>query len=182
MRVVTIKMIDFLKNKGLKAFYEISAIAEHPNLLFSNDKEQYHSEAQFNLYTIQHLNKLIKKNNISINELQQIFGFIETSWSDYLSKYYRGKSFIFYVWADDQIPAFRFSVVSYYEGIELPFRCSLNKVNDMIEVLSLYVNKAQFDGVTTLELDDADETDEASPSSDSDNVYTLTVYSKKIIG
>lgn len=172
-------MIDFLKNKGLKAFYEISAIAEQPNLLFSNDKEQYHSEAQYNQYTIQKLNKLIHKHNISIKELQQIFGYIETSWSDYLSKYYRGKSFIFYVWADDQIPAFRVSVVSYYEGVELPFRCSLNKVNDMIEVLTPYVDKAQSDGVAAFELAEADE---ASPSSEADNVYKLIVYSKKIIG
>lgn len=52
-------MIDFLKNKGIKAFHEILEIAEHPNLLFSSDKEQYNSEAQHNLYTIQKLNKLI---------------------------------------------------------------------------------------------------------------------------
>jgi len=173
-------VIGFLKNKGIKAFYEISAIAEHPNLLFSNDRQQYYSEAQFNLYTLQKLNKLIKKNKLSLNELQQIFGYIETSWSDYLRKYYRGKSFIFYLWGDEQIPAIRFSVVSYYEGVELPFRCSLNKVNDMSEVLSQYVNKTQFDGVTIIELDKADETDKASSSSESDYGYTLTVYSKKI--
>ncbi|MCM3203999.1 hypothetical protein [Paenibacillus illinoisensis] len=173
-------MIDYLKNKGIKAFYEISTIAEHPNLLFSNDREQYFSEAQFNLYTIQKLNKLIKKHKLSLNELQQIFGYIETSWTNYLRKYYRGKSFIFYLWGDEQIPEIRFSVVSYYEGVELPFRCSLNKVHDMSEVLSLYVNKTQFDGVTIIELDEVDETDN-SPSSGSDYGYTLTVYSRKII-
>jgi len=173
-------VIGFLKNKGIKAFYEISAIAEHPNLLFSNDRQQYYSEAQFNLYTLQKLNKLIKKNKLSLNELQQIFGYIETSWSDYLRKYYRGKSFIFYLWGDEQIPAIRFSVVSYYEGVELPFRCSINKVNDMSGVLSQYVNKTQFDGVTIIELDKADEKDKASSSFESDYGYTLTVYSKKI--
>lgn len=54
-------MIGFLKNKELKAFHEILEVAEHPSLLFSNDKEQYNSEARYNLYTIQKLNKLIKK-------------------------------------------------------------------------------------------------------------------------
>lgn len=169
-------MIDFLKNKGIKAFHEILEIAEHPNLLFSSDKEQYNSEAQHNLYTIQKLNKLIKKNNISIYELQQVFGFIETSWSEYLKKVYQGKSFVFYVWGDYQIPAIRVSVVSYYEDIELPFECLLNKVNDMSEVLRLYVDKAEFAGMAIMESNEAEEV--SNP--ESDNIYTLTVYSKKI--
>jgi hypothetical protein len=58
-------MIDFLKNKGIKAFHEILEIAEHPNLLFSNDKQQYYAEARYNLYTIQKMNRLIRKNSIS---------------------------------------------------------------------------------------------------------------------
>jgi hypothetical protein len=124
------------------------------------------------------LNKLIKKNSFSLNELQQVIGFIETSWTRYLSKYYEGKSFVFYFWGDYQIPAIRLSIVSYYEGIELPFGCVLNKVNDMSEVLSLFVDKAEFDGMTIIESDGADEVS----SLDSDNNgYTLTVYSKKII-
>ncbi|WP_409345212.1 hypothetical protein [Paenibacillus sp. MBLB4367] len=170
------KMIDFLKKMGIKAFYEILEIAEHPNLLFSNDKEQYFAEARYNQYTIQILNKLIKKNRTSLNELQQVIGFIETSWSTYLSKYYKGKSFVFYFWCDFQIPAIRVSVVSYYEGVELPFGCVLNMVNDKSEVLSLYVNKADFDGMTIIESDGAEEVSNL----ESDNGYTLTVYSKKI--
>ncbi|MFD0716266.1 hypothetical protein [Paenibacillus sp. GCM10027626] len=46
------RMIDFLKKKGIEAFQEILEIAEHPNLVFSNDKEQYYAEARYNLYTI----------------------------------------------------------------------------------------------------------------------------------
>jgi len=40
-------MINYLKNKGIKAFCEILEIVEHPNLLFSNDKEQYNAEARY---------------------------------------------------------------------------------------------------------------------------------------
>lgn len=54
-------MIDFLRNKGIKAYHEVTEIAEQPNLLFSNDKEQYNAKANYNLYTIQKLNKLIKR-------------------------------------------------------------------------------------------------------------------------
>lgn len=50
-----------------------------------------------------------------------------------------------------QIPAIRVSVVSYYEGTDLPFGCALNKVSDMGEVLSLYMKKAKFDGLIITE-------------------------------
>ncbi|MBJ6362483.1 hypothetical protein ACFOQM_14550 [Paenibacillus sp. GCM10012307] len=170
-------MINFLKNKRIKAYYEILEIAKHPNLLFSNDKEQYNAEARYNLYTIQKLNKLIKKKNISMNELQHVFGFIETSWSRYLREHYQGKSFVFYFWGDYQIPAIRVSIVSYHEGIELPFECDLKKVNDMNDVLSLYLDKADFDGMTFIESDGIDEVSNLEP----DNGYMLTVYTKEII-
>ncbi|MBT2289070.1 hypothetical protein J7E73_07965 [Paenibacillus albidus] len=164
-------MIDFLKNKGIKAFHEILEIAERPDLLFSNDKKQYNAEARYNLYTIQKLNKLIRKNRISLNELVQIISFIEDSWSEYLSKHYQGRSFVFYSWVDYQIPAIRLSVVSFYEGIELPFGCVLEKVNDISEVLSLYVDNAEFEGSFESGNNDYTLNDD----------YTLRVYSKKII-
>lgn len=66
-------MIDFLRNKAVKAYNEIIDIAEQPNLLFSNDKGQYNAEASYNLYTIQKLNKLIKKSSISIGELEKVY-------------------------------------------------------------------------------------------------------------
>ncbi|GAA4837596.1 hypothetical protein GCM10023310_13970 [Paenibacillus vulneris] len=106
-------MIDFLRNKAVKAYDEINDIAEQPNLLFSNDKGQYNAEASYNLYTIQKLNKLIKKSSISIGELEKVFIFIEASWSTYLKKHYRDRSFIFYIWGDYQMPAIKLSVVSF---------------------------------------------------------------------
>ncbi|MGZ9586523.1 hypothetical protein [Paenibacillus marinisediminis] len=150
-------MIGFLKNKGIKAYHEVTEIAEQPNLLFSNDREQYNTEANYNLYAITKLNKMIKKDSISITELKQVFGFIEGSWSVYLCKHYKGKSFVFYFWGDYLMPAIRVSVVSYYEGLELPFGCVLNKVDDMKEVFSQYKEKAQFDSISVFETDDFDE-------------------------
>jgi hypothetical protein len=171
-------MIEFLKTKRIKAFHEIIAIAEKPDLLFSNDREQYNAEALYNLYTLQKLNKLIRKGHISMNELAQVFNFIETSWSVYLSKHYKntGKDFVFYCWGDYQIPAIRFSIVSYYEGLELPFTCVLNKVNDMKDVLSEYITKAQLEGISIMEEQTPHEVTNLEPG----KPYTLTLYSKKI--
>lgn len=66
--------------------------------------------------------------------------------------------------------------MSYYEDIELPFECLLNKVNDMSEVLRLYVDKAEFAGMAIIESNEAEEVSNL----ESDNIYALTVYSKKI--
>lgn len=169
-------MIDFLKNKGIKAFQEIQEIAERPDLLFSNDQGQYEAEARYNVYTIQKLNKLIKKNLISLNEFQQVIEYIKTSWTQNLSTYYQGKTFVFYIWGDYQIPAIRVSVVSYYERVELPFGCALNKVSDIGEVLSLYMEKARFDGLIIMEAEG-----EVCTPLETNNVDRLTVYLKKII-
>ncbi|MCK9858948.1 hypothetical protein [Paenibacillus sp. ATY16] len=152
-------MIEFLKNKGIKAYNEIVEIAEQPNLLFSNDSGQYYAEANYNLYTIQKLNKLI----------------IENSWSVYLNKYFRGKSFVFYVWGDFQIPAIRLSVVSYYEGLELPFGCTLNKGSNIQNVLFQYKEEAQFHGFTIAETEDSNLNDD-----ETERDHILTVYSKII--
>ncbi|OPH54965.1 hypothetical protein BC351_30040 [Paenibacillus ferrarius] len=168
-------MIDFLKVKGIKAYNEIIEIAEQPNLLFSNDSGQYNAEANYNLYTIQKLNKLIKKNSISICELEKVFIFVETSWSAYLNKHYKDKSFLFYIWGDCQIPAIRLSIVSFYEGLELPFGCILNKVKDIQNLLIQYKEKAQFDGITIIETDESDLNEDETESE-----YILTVYSKII--
>lgn len=168
-------MIEFLINKGIKAYNEIIEIAEQPNLLFSNDSGQYNAEANYNLYSIQKLNKLIKKDSVSIPELEKIFIFIEKSWSAYLNKHYRGKSFLFYVWGDYQAPAIRLSVVSFYEGLELPFGGILNKVNNIQNVLIQYKEKAQFEGITIIE------TDELNLNYEETGIdYILTVYSKII--
>ncbi|WP_079914443.1 hypothetical protein [Paenibacillus sp. 32352] len=168
-------MIDFLRNKAVKAYNEIIDIAEQPNLLFSNDKSQYNAEASYNLYTIQKLNKLIKKSSISIGEMEKVFIFIEASWSTYLKKHYRDRSFIFYIWGDYQMPAIKLSVVSFYEGFELPFGCILNKVSDMQDVLFQYKEKAYFDGITIIEMDESILNEE-----ELENDYILTVYSKII--
>lgn len=165
-------MIDFLKDKDLKAYNELFMIAENPQLLFSNDSGQYNAEANYNLYTIQKLNKLLKKNIISVRELEQIFIFIESSWSKYLNNHYRDKSFLFYIWGDLQIPTIKLSVVSFYDDLELPFKCKLHKVHDIYKVLIEYKKKAQFEGVTIIETDESDFI--------TDSEYILTVYSKII--
>jgi hypothetical protein len=168
-------MIDFLSNKGIKAYNEIVEIAEQPGLLFSNDSGQYNAEANYNLHTIQKLNKLIKKDSDSIHELEKVFIYIENSWSMYLNKHFRGKSFHFYVWGDSQIPAIRLSVVSYYEGVELPFGCTLNKVSNIENVLIQYKEEAQVDGITIIETDESNLNDDETESD-----FILTVYSKII--
>ncbi len=168
-------MIDFLRKKGNKAYNEIIEIAERPNLLFSNDRGQYNAEARYNLYTIQELNKLIKKSSVSIDELEKVVIFIEASWSTYLKKHYKGKSFIFYIWGDYQIPAIRVSIVSFYEELELPFSCILNKVNDTQLVLTQYKEKAYFDGIAINEADESDLND-----NEEEYKYILTVYTKTI--
>ncbi|WP_336771350.1 hypothetical protein [Paenibacillus sp. MMO-58] len=168
-------MIDFLRNKSIKAYNEIIEIAEKPALLFSNDSGQYISEAKYNLYTIQKLNKLMKKDSVSIHELEKIFIFIEYAWSAYLKKHFRGKSFLFYVWGDSQIPAFRISVFSYYEGLELPFGCTLNKVSNLQNVLIQYKKEAQFDGLTIIGTDESILNDDGTEMN-----YILNVYSKII--
>ncbi|GIP22896.1 hypothetical protein J22TS3_31710 [Paenibacillus sp. J22TS3] len=63
-------MIDFHKNKAIKAYSEIITITGDPSLLFSNDRKQCNAEAAYNMYTIQTLNKLIKKDRISVSELE----------------------------------------------------------------------------------------------------------------
>ncbi|PUA36419.1 hypothetical protein C8Z91_23720 [Paenibacillus elgii] len=168
-------MIDFLRNKGIKAYNEIIEIVEQPNLLFSNDSGQYNAEARYNLCTIQKLNKLIKKSSISISELEKVFIFIEASWSTYLKKHYKDKSFIFYIWGDYQIPAIRLSVFSFHNGFELPFGCILNNVNDIQNVLIQYKEKARFDDITIIETDESNLNDDETESD-----YILTVYSKII--
>ena len=168
-------MIDFLRNKGIKAYNEIIEIAEQPNLLFSNDRGQYNAEASYNLYIIQKLNKLIKKSGIAISELEKVFLFIEASWSAYLNNHFKGKTFVFYIWGDFQIPSIRVSVVSFYEELELPFGCTLNKVNDIQDVLTQYKEKAQFDGITIIDVDESD-----LHKDEEEYNYILTVYSKII--
>lgn len=170
-------MIDFLKRKGIKAYNEIKEIAEQPDLLFSNDPQQTNAEASYNMYTIQNLNKLVKKKGISIVELEKVFSFVETSWETYLKKHYSGKVFVFYMWNDDLIPAIRVSVVSYFKGIELPFSCELNKVSDMQYVFTSYIENAQFNGLIIAEnVDDIKDIAE----SEKENEFYLTVYQKVI--
>jgi hypothetical protein len=168
-------MINFLRNKGIKAYNEIIEIAEQPNLLFSNDIGQYNAEASYNLYTIQNLNNLIKKNNISISELEKVFIFIEAAWSAYLNNYFKGKHFVFYLWGDYQIPAIRISVISFYKELELPFGCTLNKVYEMQDVLTQYKEKVQFDGIPIINIDKSD-----SHEDEDVHKYILTVYLKII--
>jgi len=165
---VNSKVIDFLKNKGIKVYNEIIEIAEQPGLLFSNDKGQYNAEATYNLYTIQKLNKLIKNNSISISELEKVFLLIEASWSSYLNNHFKGKTFVFYLWGDYQIPAIRISVVSFHRGLELPFACIFNKANDLNELLIQYKEHVLFDGVSNNTIGEIQDH------------YALTVYSKYI--
>ncbi len=165
-------MIDFLKNKEMNAYNQLMALAERPDFLFSNDSSQYHAEANYNMYTIQNLNKLIKKNKISITELEQIFNFIEHSWVAYLSTYFTSKSFIFYAWGDYQIPALRLSVVSFYEGLELPFTCALDKTNCLAHIMTSYYEELQLDQNVIAKAD--------CNVSQMESSYILTVYSKVI--
>lgn len=169
-------MIDFLKTISSKAFHEISEIAERPDLLFSNDKQQYQAEARYNFYTIQRLNKLIRKDKLSLNEFEQLISFIEDSWSSYLSRHYPGKPFVFYCWGDYQIPALRVSVVSFYEGVELPFGCVLEKVNDISQVLSHYADIVKAESIEVVEAEE-----EIGSTESDNNDYKLTVYSKRMI-
>ncbi len=165
-------MIDFLKNKEIHAYNQLMAVAERPDFLFSNDSSQYHAEAKYNMCTIQKLNKLIKKDQITIPELEQIFIFMEHSWAAYLSTYFTSKSFIFYIWGDDQIPALRLSVVSFYEDLELPFRCMLDKVDHLAYVMTSYYEKLQLAQNAMAKAGCKENQIEGS--------YTLMVYSKVI--
>lgn len=140
-------MIDFLKTKNSKAYAEIMEMAERPGVLFSNDPLQMEAEALYNMRAIQRLNKLIKNNKLSPGELEDVFAFVESAWAAYLKKFYREKTFIFYLWGDYQIPAIRFSVISYEEGRGLPFACMVNQIGDRKEVLLAYREKACFDGI-----------------------------------
>lgn len=171
-------MIDFLRDKSIKAFHEISEIVQCPDLLFSNDPQQYEAEARYNFYTIQKLNKLIRRGKLPLNEFVQIVSFIESSWCSYLSRHYPGKPFVFYCWGDYQIPALRVSVVSFYEGTELPFRCELEKVKDISKVLSQYVDVMQGEEAHEI----VSEATEDNGIESDNNAYTLTVYLKRIIG
>lgn len=164
-------MIDFLKNKSIKAYQEIMDVVENPNLLFSNDPKQVNAEANYNVYTIERINKVIKKNQISINELARVFNAIEMSWELYLKKHYSGKSFFFYMWGDVWIPAIKVSVISHFEGL-LPFGCPLNRVNEMNPMLQEFMENAQFDGLKIVE--------ENKQEGLSEQDYCLTVYSKII--
>ncbi|WP_235941350.1 hypothetical protein [Paenibacillus puerhi] len=121
---------------------------------------------------------MIKNSNIAIRDLEKVFSFIESSWYDYLKKHYKGKVFVFYVWGDYQIPAIRISIASFYKELELPFVCSLNKVNSLNELLVQYREKAQFNGIAIIEVD---ETDNNMDNNDEiESHYKLTVYSKII--
>ncbi|MNI08524.1 hypothetical protein D3C73_615650 [compost metagenome] len=167
-------MIDFLKNKSMKAYNELVKIAEQPNLLFSNDPSQYLAEAGNNLYTVQKLNKCIKNNKITINEIENVFKYVEDSWAAYLKGYYMEKSFVFYMWGDYQIPAIRFSIVSLHTiDQELPFDCTLETYENMQPVIIEYQKRAYFDGIP-ISYDDSD------PSINIDCNYRLIVYSRVI--
>ncbi|WP_405081742.1 hypothetical protein ACI48J_03720 [Paenibacillus chitinolyticus] len=169
-------MIDFLKTKGIKAYNEIVEIAERPDLLFSNDRDQVDAEARYNHRTIQRLNKIIKNNKLSLNELEDILAFVESAWASYLKKFYAEKTFVFYMWGDYQIPAIRISAVSYYEGLGLPFGCIVNQIDDRKEVLTQYREKACFDGVPVAESEDLN----LAADDEEENTYILTMYARII--
>ncbi|OXM16217.1 hypothetical protein CGZ75_05860 [Paenibacillus herberti] len=100
---------------------------------------------------------------------------ISAKTSTYLSKHYKGKRFVFYLWVDYLVPAIRISIVSYYEKLELPFGCNLNKVDDLKEVISQFKNKALLNGISAERLlrESSDENEETAN-------FILTVYSKII--
>ncbi|MFS0840387.1 hypothetical protein [Paenibacillus sp. 1P03SA] len=170
-------MIDFLKTKNSEAYAEIVEIAERPDMLFSNDPLQMEAEALYNMRTIQRLNKIIKNNKLSLGELEDIFAFVESAWAAYLVKFYREKTFIFYLWGDYQIPAIRFSVISYKVGRGLPFASKVNQVSDRKEVLLAYREKVCFDGIQILRHEEDSDTTNAK---EEEAVYTPTVYTRMI--
>ncbi|EGL15228.1 MULTISPECIES: hypothetical protein [unclassified Paenibacillus] len=171
-------MITFLQTKGIKAYNEILEIAERPDFLFSNDRDQVDAEARYNHRTIQRLNKMIKYNKLSLNELEDVVAFVESAWASYLKKFYEEKAFVFYMWGDYQIPAIRISVVSYYEGLGLPFGCIVNQVDDRKEVLIQYREKACFDGIPIRDSEDPN----SVIDDEEENTYLLTVYARIING
>ncbi|MFE6799578.1 hypothetical protein [Paenibacillus chitinolyticus] len=170
-------MIDFLKIKNSKAYAEIMEIAEQPGVLFSNDPLQMEAEALYNMRTIQRLNKLIKRDSVSLHELDNLFAFLEDAWASYLQKFYAGKTFVFYLWGDYQIPAIRFSVISYEEGLRLPFACKVNQASDRKEVLLAYREKACFDGLQILQHEEDSGT---TNEEEEETAYTATVYTRII--
>ena len=143
-------MIEFLQQKGLKAYNEIVEICQKPDLLFSNDPNQLDSEARQNMWSIQSFNRLLHKNQISVVEVSIVFTYIEQSIEDYLKRFYNDKSFLFYVWADALVPAIRFCVVTNFEDL-LPFDSIPNVTHDIKALIEEYKTTAAFNGVPILE-------------------------------
>lgn len=83
-----------------------------------------------------------------------------------------------FIWGDYRIPAIQVSVVSLYEGKELPFRCVLEKVNHLSKVLLQYVDVVKGEEIHEIVSEAAKDN---SVESDN-NLYKLMVYSKRIIG
>lgn len=166
-------MIDFLKNKSIVLYDLIAGVADSPNLLFSNDPNQNLAEADNNLFTMQDLNKLIKRKRIDMSELVAIFRYIEDRWTEYLKRYYTGKNFIFYLWGDHQIPAIRFCIISCYaEDQKLPFGRTLKQYEQLDPILVDYQNKAFFEGIPVFQEEDS--------TVAMDIHYRLLVYSRII--
>jgi hypothetical protein len=168
------EMIEFLQQKGLKAYNEIVEICQKPDLLFSNDPNQLDSEARQNMRSIQSFNRLLHKNRISVHEVSIALTYIERSMEDYLRRFYNEKSFLFYVWPDALVPAIRFSVVSDFND-RLPFDCILNVTHDIKALIEEYKAAAAFNGVPILEHEE-----QIEGKDDEYNGIRLTVYVRTI--
>jgi hypothetical protein len=143
-------MIDFLKQRGQKAYREIRSILDQPEFLFSNDRELIRLESSHNLRYIHGLNKLIKNHKISNEEVKQIFLFIEDSIKKYLRGWYENKPFVYYVKADALIPAFVIWVASYHDSKQIEGTVPLE------EIINWYYDHACFDGLSIIESSEED--------------------------
>jgi len=141
-------LLEYLSKYAQKAYREISAIAQNPGFLFSNDPELVNRESIYNYCYIHGFNRLIKNNRISKDRLLEAFIFLENSIENYLKKHYKNKKFIYYLNADTLVPAFTITVVSFHKDPE--FKEFMN----LEELIDWYKEYACFDGLKIVESDE----------------------------
>ncbi|WP_068775970.1 hypothetical protein [Paenibacillus sp. FJAT-26967] len=135
-------MLDYLSIHAQKAYREIINITEHPDLLFSNDPALLASEYAYNSTYLFGFNRLIRKNRLTTPILAASLNGLMDGIESYLRRYYTAKAFVITVSADPLVPAFKLSVVSYYEE-----RHQLDGLVSLEEVVEWYRANACWDGI-----------------------------------
>ncbi|CAM3548377.1 MULTISPECIES: hypothetical protein [Saccharibacillus] len=164
-------ILDYLKKHAEKAYREIHLILTSPHFLFSNDPKLIQNEVNHNYTYIHGFNRLIKNNRISSEKLIEAFSYLEQEIMKYLKKHYKDKDFVFYLYADALVPAFRVTLVSYYGDRDLKESSSLP------ELIDGYKENAYFNGLEIVE----QETDQEQIESESDIIPNVAKRYMKLI-